>query len=318
MRNDYTDYIKHGLFSKKHKYVAKVKYGPGATAARYFYNNDDYQAYLKNKNAKVTVNAPASVMASHKINQARLRAKNVGSTLSKTVANVGEKLSSLTSTVKSKTGSAKNEFINGRQAGIHQTPSRGAAGAAYTAKNKATELRNKAALTSHVIDNKLYAATRKAKKIAGKWKTDVTAKSSSAKLALGKAWKEAGAEYNKDLKIAQHTANAVKNYAAKKAGEAKMYAQHEIGRQKKAYNTKSKSIRHELSEMMSYHLNNNKGNWNEKFSKSLERKVANTVANKNLSASERALWIKEAARLARQNGLKISAKRLAKLVATKF
>ena len=241
MRNDYTDYIQHGLFSKKHKYVAKVKYGPGATASRYFYNNDDYQAYLKNKNAKVTVNAPASVMANHKINQARLRAKNVGSTLSKTVANVGEKLSNLTSTVKAKTGSATNAFINGRPAGIHQKPSRGVAGAAYTAKNKATELRNKAALTAHVIDNKLDVATRKAKKIAGKWKTDATAASSKAKLAAGKAWKEAGVAYDNASKKAKKAAsNAKENY--------KYYIEPAIkAKASEVYNKASSNIKGELA-----------------------------------------------------------------------
>lgn len=330
MRNDYTDYIQHALFSKKHKYVAKVKYGTGS-AARYFYNNDDYQAYLKNKNAKVTVNAPASVTANHKLNQAKLKAKNVGSTLSKTAANVGEKISNLTSTVKAKTSSAKNTFINGRPAGIHQKPTRGAAGAAYTASRKTSdamksiqESYRKVAGDKNYGNGGLHPGSARKAIWNAKSKLGI-AKANAKKLynnsvkpKAQKAWTKAGVEYHKDLKIAQHTANAVKNYATQKASEAKMYAQHEMGRQKKAYNAKSKNIGHELSEMMNYHLNKHGDSWNEDFAKSLERKVVNTIANKNLSASEKALWISKATKMARQNGLKISAKRLAKLAATKF
>ena len=93
MRNDYTDYIAHGNF---HKYVAKVK---TAVGNKYFYTQDEYNAFLRGGKAK----AAAAVSA-----------------------------------VKSTVGSAKNRAINGRPAGIHQTPTRGLAGAAYTAKRGIT------------------------------------------------------------------------------------------------------------------------------------------------------------------------------------
>ena len=338
MRNDYNDYIAH----KDHKYFAKTK-ANGKT--RYFYTKAEYNAFINGRqagihqkptrglagaaytakkkvtgalasigskkvtNAKNGPQAPASVFATHKVNNA----KNA-------VSSAKMSLSKLT-----------NELVNGRQAGIHQTPTRGLAGTAYTASRKTNDaMKSIEESYRKVAGDKNYGngglhpgAARKAiwnaKSKLGIAKTNAKKLyNNSVKPKAQKLWSKAGIEYHKDLKIAQHTANAIKDYATQKAGEAKMYAQHEMGRQKKAYNAKSKKIRHELSEIMNYHLNNNSDNWNEKFSKSLERKVVNAIANKNLSASERALWVKEAARVARQNGLKISAKRLAKLAATKF
>jgi len=318
MRNDYTDYIAHG----DHKYFAKAKVNG---KNRYFYSKAEYNAFLNGKqagihqkptrglagaaytvkkkvtgaiasigskkvtNAKNGPQAPASVYATHKANNTK----------------------NATSSAKTSINKAARELINGRPAGIHQTPSRGLAGTAYTASKKTND-----GMKSIQESYRKVKLTAQDKFSSAKKEADE--KIAKASKRAKKLWDKAGTEYHKDLKIAQHTANAVKNYAKEKAGEAKMYAQHEMGRQKKAYNKANKKIGHELSELMSYHLNNHGDNWNEDFSKSLERKVVNALANKNISASEKAVWIKKAAKMARQNGLKISAKRLAKLAANKF
>ena len=323
MRNDYTDYIAHG----DHKYFAKAKVNG---KNRYFYSKAEYNAFLNGKHAGIHQKPTRGAAGA---------AYTVKKKASGALNSIKEGASNAVNSVKSKykdakTKASKKAFtaLNGTPAGIHQLPSGGLNHQAYVAKKKTNDaMKSIQESYRKVAGDKDYGkggglhpgSARKAI-----WKAEgkiglaqYNAKklyNNSIKPKAKKLWTKAGIEYHKDLKIAQHTAKAVKDYATQKAGEAKMYAQHEMGRQKKAYNKANKKIGHELSELMSYHLNNHGDNWNEDFSKSLERKVVNALANKNLSASEKALWIKKAANMARKNGLKISAKRLAKLAATKI
>jgi hypothetical protein len=110
MRNDYTDYIQHGF----HKYVAKVK---TASGNKYFYTQDEYNAYLRGGRQ------PG-------IHQTPTRG------LDGAAYTVKSKVNNVLSSAKSSLNKTKNTAINGRMPGIHQTPTRGLSGAAYTAKNK--------------------------------------------------------------------------------------------------------------------------------------------------------------------------------------
>jgi len=134
MRNDYTDYIAHGNF---HKYVAKVK---TAVGNKYFYTQDEYNAFLRGGKAKVS-SAVNTAMNGRQagIHQTPTRGVN-GATYS-----VKKKVSGTINGAKSKLSAARDaknkttrELVNGRPAGIHQTPTRGLSGAAYTAKRGIT------------------------------------------------------------------------------------------------------------------------------------------------------------------------------------
>lgn len=127
MRNDYTDYIAHGNF---HKYVAKVK---TAVGNKYFYTQDEYNAFLRGAKSKVS-NAVNSAVNGRPagIHQKPTRG------LAGAAYTAKNKAASAAKAVRGTVGSATNRAINGRPAGIHQTPTRGAAGAAYTAKRGIT------------------------------------------------------------------------------------------------------------------------------------------------------------------------------------
>lgn len=112
MKNDYTDYIQHAF---GHRYVAKVK---TANGNRYFYTQEEYDAY---RNGEGLYGA----FKRYDDKQAAFQ-KSFGDALTRYRTN--------------KKNTQKREFINGRQAGIHQTPTRGAMGAAYTVKNKLSSL----------------------------------------------------------------------------------------------------------------------------------------------------------------------------------
>lgn len=137
MRNDYTDYIQHAF---GHKYVAKVK---TASGNKYFYTQDEYNAFLHGRTAGIhqtptrgvagaaySVKKKATDAVTNLRNKAALNKHVMDNKIDVAKYKAGKAGNKVRGTV----GSATNTFINGRTAGIHQTPTRGAAGAAYTVK----------------------------------------------------------------------------------------------------------------------------------------------------------------------------------------
>lgn len=141
MRNDYTDYIAHGNF---HKYVAKAK---TASGNKYFYTQDEYNAYLRGGRSPLitnnythkgtvtsTVNGRKS--APSEFSYTTVKAKN-GKKFKKVEGAINGMKSKL-SAAKASANKTAREAINGRTAGIHQTPTRGLSGTAYSAKRGIT------------------------------------------------------------------------------------------------------------------------------------------------------------------------------------
>ena len=231
MRNDYTDYIAH----KDHKYFAKAKVN-GKT--RYFYTKAEYNAFMNGRpagihqkpsrglagaaysakrgitaagdvakkkvtgvlasigakkvtNAKNGPQAPASVYATHKANNAKNAASSAKTSFSK----------------------ATNELINGRPAGIHQTPTRGLAGAAYTAKNKTND--GMKSIQESYRKVKLSAQD----KFNGV-KDSANSKLASAKRGAKKMWYKAGVKYSAAKKRANEMAADESLYRLRKMDSA--------------------------------------------------------------------------------------------------
>ena len=126
MRNDYTDYIAHSNF---HKYVAKVK---TASGNKYFYTQDEYNSYLRGGRTSAP-SGPARFFPTSQ--DAPVKTKN-GKRYKKVEGAVNG-VKSILSSARDAKNKAANRAVNGRMAGIHQTPTRGLSGAAYTVKNKA-------------------------------------------------------------------------------------------------------------------------------------------------------------------------------------
>lgn len=150
MRNDYTDYIQHAF---GHRYVAKVK---TASGTKYFYSQDEYNAFLHGRTAGIhqtptrgvagaaySIKKKATDAVTNLRNKAALNKHVIDNKIDVAKYKAGKTANKVRGTV----GSATNTFINGRTAGIHQTPTRGAAGAAYSAKRSIGNAAKKVAST---------------------------------------------------------------------------------------------------------------------------------------------------------------------------
>lgn len=318
MRNDYTDYIQHGLFSRKHKYVAKVKYGPGATAARYFYNNDDYQAYLKNRTVSGPT-APLSVKGKHSLNQVRLRAKNVGSTLSKNAADLGKKAKHAMDDVKFNLHTAAFDTSAGAKKAFKKASSSlKNSKAALTAKYNMSVLsdkvkKNVSETFGHGEKNnkmsKIEKAAMRAKIVTGKWKT-------AAAPHAKKAWREAGYAYRDVEKKLNKAANnakenykyyiepAIKSKASAAYNKAENAVKSEVAVSQKELKRARKRIGHYVADTMSAKLNAAGGN-NEEFKRAMAaeyRKKMKQIDASTVMPEEKLLWKAQLAKSAKQNG----------------
>lgn len=190
MRNDYTDYIRHGS-SSNHKYVAKVNNYGGV--ARYFYDQAEYQAYLKNKKASNSVLANAKSAVSKNLNKLRTATKKVGSSLKKSNNyNIGIHnppddggIDHLAYNVKKKVTKATNTVKNSK-AGLLSRDA--ASSMANTAKKEWEKTFGHGEKNNRM--SRIERASMKAKNLTGKIKDDVTPKAK-------KAWSDAGVKYKK-------------------------------------------------------------------------------------------------------------------------
>ena len=155
MRNDYTDYIQHAF---GHKYVAKVK---TASGTKYFYTQEEYDAY---RNGDMKVVKRAGLLPNDKNRPLLTTTKNTYIT-----SKMGPATSykNIETTTQGKLAKTANSLRSGTIAGIHQKPSRGLDGAAYSVKKKATNAVNK-------VRGTIGSATKRAAATVGS--TPVTSK----------------------------------------------------------------------------------------------------------------------------------------------